>query len=195
MKLDKLFAAIFLILFLLDIYAFTSVGQLEWQLLFWACNNVALFLAFAFFYRSKFVFTSIASLLFIPQLFWIVDFFVRLSGTTFLGVTDYLFVPDYPVLWFILSLKHLLLPFIAVWAVYKYGFDKNGWKGAIGYGVILWLLGIIFNSAQNINCAYRNCITAIPIPDLAWITVYPIIMLGIIWLQYSLLKKYFSAKP
>ena len=191
MKRENIFAIIFLVLFLADIYAFTT--QNSWQLLFWACNNVALLLAFAFWKRSKFVFTSIASILFIPQMFWIVDFFVRLSGTTFLGVTDYLFVPNYPVIWFILALKHLFLPFIVLWAVWKYGFDKNGWKGAIGYGLFLWIVGITINSGLNINCAYSTCFTVLPFLDKIWIVAYPVVMLLVIWLQYSLLKKYFKS--
>ncbi|MBI4145562.1 hypothetical protein HY493_05165 [Candidatus Woesearchaeota archaeon] len=188
MRWNRVFAFMFLALFVADIVAFVQDGP--WQYLFWACNHVTLLLAIAFWRRSGLLFTSIASVVFIPQLFWIVDFFVRLTGTQFLGVTEYLFVPDYPAVWLVLSLKHLFLPFVAVWGVRRYGLAKEGLVGAFIYGIALLLVSYALNPNYNINCAYQNCLTGLPIPSWLWTFGYPIVMAGLIWLQFILLKRY-----
>ena len=62
------------------------------------------------------------------ELVWIADFVTRLVfGVRLVGMTDYMFKAEIPLLVRGLSLFHVVLPFLLFWLVYRLGYDKRAW--------------------------------------------------------------------
>jgi hypothetical protein len=89
--------------------------------------------------------------------FWVLDAGARLiSGRHFIGGTEYLFDPHY-LLWVrLLSLFHVAMPFLLIWALRRVRYDSRG----------LWLQCVIAyfafyaahftNPAKNMNFAFAD---------------------------------------
>ena len=72
------------------------------------------------------------------ELFWTVDFFVRLLfGVQFLGLAGYMFESTYPLFVRLLSLFHLWLPWLLIWLVYRDGYDR---RALIIQTLVCWLV-------------------------------------------------------
>ncbi|AGA32841.1 putative transmembrane protein [Thioalkalivibrio nitratireducens DSM 14787] len=90
----------------------------------------------------------------LPELGWIVDFLgsLLLLGPTPLGVVDYMYNPEIALFVRLLSLYHLLLPFVLLWLVWRLGYDRAAWKLWIPIGLSILLLSFLFSSPErNVN--------------------------------------------
>ncbi len=90
------------------------------------------------------------------ELVWIVDFLARLAtGYQLVGIADYMFEDDKPLLVRALSLFHILLPFVLVWLVYRLGYDRNAWMAqTVLAWVILLLCFFLTEPSKNINWVF-----------------------------------------
>jgi hypothetical protein len=60
----------------------------------------------------------------LPEIFWNVGFFVRLTtGRSITGLSEYMFESRRPLLSRLLSLFHVFLPPLMVWLVWRLGYD------------------------------------------------------------------------
>lgn len=85
---------------------------------------------------------------------WVFDFLLSLAlgGPTPLGIVDYMYNPDLALHLRLLSLYHLLLPFVLVWMVLRLGYDPEAWKVWVPAGCAILLLSVWLPSAErNIN--------------------------------------------
>lgn len=163
--------------------------------LLWLSNHWALINGVAFLMRSSFIFSYVVVLGVVPELFWIVDFLFMLAGQPLFGITNYWFAPDYPMSMAMLSLQHILNPFAALYGLLRFGFHKKAWLGSVIHGLAIWLIGLVLvNPSYNINCAWSNCLGALPIPDQVWQISWPLIMIAHIALVYFLMQKWFGKR-
>ncbi len=161
------------------------------QDLFWLSNHWALINGIAFLSGSSFIFSSVTVLGIIPELFWVVDFlFLLFTGHQLFGITNYWFAPEYSIVLKILNLQHIINPLAALYGVKRFGFHHKAWIGGIGYGIFIWLIGLlIIGRVYNVNCAWKNCILFLPIPDLVWQIAWPFVAIGLILVMCRILGK------
>jgi hypothetical protein len=84
---------------------------------------------------------------------WAFDFLAGLLfGNSIVGLTDYMFDPINPLFIRGLSLYHLILPILLIWATCRVGYEENAWKAQ---SIIAWVLLLICyfftEPADNIN--------------------------------------------
>jgi hypothetical protein len=85
---------------------------------------------------------------------WVFDFLLSLAlgGPTRLGIIDYLYNPDIALHLRLLSLYHLLLPFVLLWMVWRLGYDREAWKVWVVAGCAILLLSFWLSTPErNIN--------------------------------------------
>jgi hypothetical protein len=94
----------------------------------WASDIALLVTVAALWRESRFLSSTMAVGVLLPDLGWNVDFFLRLaSGVDLLGLnaTGYMFNPDYPRVLKVLSLFHVFLPVLLLWLVARLGYDRR----------------------------------------------------------------------
>jgi hypothetical protein len=85
---------------------------------------------------------------------WVFDFLLSLAlgAPTLLGIVDYMYNPNIPLHLRLLSLYHLLLPFVLLWMVWRLGYDREAWKIWVPAGWAILLLSFWLPSPErNIN--------------------------------------------
>ena len=103
--------------------------------------DVALIFTFLAVWSNKSLLAS-ASLvgIFLPQLFWIVDFVSSLIGFPLIGMTSYMFDPVIPIFMRALSFFHFWLPLFLLWLVSRLGYDRRAFKL---WTILAWSLMIV----------------------------------------------------
>ena len=80
--------------------------------------------------------------IFLPQMLWVVDFFVELAGFGLTGMTHYMFEPRRPLFTRLLSFFHFWLPFLLLGLVWRLGYDRRAFAL---WTVLAWvLLGVCY---------------------------------------------------
>lgn len=96
----------------------------------WFCD-VALIVTLLGLWREDRLLISIASVaIVLPQLFWVIDFAYGLvtSGGTLFSLAAYMFESDRSLFLRGLSMFHLWLPFVLLYAVWKLGYERRALK-------------------------------------------------------------------
>jgi hypothetical protein len=75
--------------------------------------------------------------IFVPQMFWVVDFCAEMIGVPLTGLTHYMFEADRPLFTRLLSLFHFWLPFFLIWLVWRLGYDGRAF---VLWTVLGWVL-------------------------------------------------------
>ncbi|MCP4203036.1 MAG: hypothetical protein GY769_14025 [bacterium] len=123
----------------------------------WLCDAANLILGLAIWLESPLLFSSQAVGVLIIQALWIVDVCGRLlSGVHLIGGTEYMFDPEKSIGLRSLSLFHIVVPILLLWAIRRLGYDRRGWKLQT---VILWLLlpftYLVTDPELNINWLWK----------------------------------------
>jgi hypothetical protein len=116
-----------------------TVWLLVWAPLYWRQYGLQNFLFFcdigniliglALWLESSLLFSWQACGLLLFQTLYIVDLAgALLSGRHFIGGTEYMFDPGIPLPVRVLSLFHVVTPPLLLWAVWRLGYDRRGWK-------------------------------------------------------------------
>lgn len=137
-----------------------DVVDLSWLL--WVSNILPLVLSYSFIFRSRTYATLglLASLVY--EVPWNVDFFGRaiFNAVPFGGLADYMF-STYPFHFFA-NLNHVYFLPLFAYGVYKLGVDKNAYKLAFLWGIILVGAAKLFTlPVENANCAFHSCLKII----------------------------------
>jgi hypothetical protein len=61
----------------------------------------------------------------VPQMVWVADFLVNLTGYSLTGMTDYMFDSSRSLFLRLLSLFHGWLPFVLIYLAWKIGYDRR----------------------------------------------------------------------
>jgi hypothetical protein len=91
------------------------------------------------------------------DLVWTLDVAARLIfGHPLIGGTEYLFDGSTPLWARLLSLFHIILPFILLWSLSRLGYDRRGWKLQSAILVPVLIASRFVTPDQNLNFAVRD---------------------------------------
>jgi hypothetical protein len=77
-------------------------------------------------------------------------------GRPLIGGTDYLFDTQYPLWVRLLSLFHVILPILLLWALYRRGYDRRGWALQSAIALFAFIAARFTSPDENINFAFRE---------------------------------------
>jgi hypothetical protein len=91
------------------------------------------------------------------DLFWDLDVCSRIvSGRHLFGGTEYMWQPEYPLFVRLLSLFHVVWPFLLLWSLSRVGYDRRG----LPLQALVTLAALIASRASapglNLNYAFRD---------------------------------------
>lgn len=119
-----------------------------------------------------------------------------LFGHHLIGGTEYLFEPSHALWVRLLSLFHLALPVLLLWAVHRLGYDRRGFPLQIAIALPAFIASRFAPAAQNFNYAYAD-----PFFHRAWgpapvhIAVIFLFMLAVVYLPTHLVLKRIFPPP
>jgi hypothetical protein len=77
-------------------------------------------------------------------------------GRQLIGGTDYLFDARFPLWVRLLSLFHVILPILLLWALYRRGYDRRGWGVQSAIALVAFIAARFTSPDENINFAFRE---------------------------------------
>lgn len=87
--------------------------------------------------ESRLLISMAATGILVADGLWTLDFLFGLVGGHLTGMTDYMFNPELSLLSRGLSLFHIVLPLVLVWAVRRLGYDP---RGLPAWTIVAWIL-------------------------------------------------------
>jgi hypothetical protein len=116
-----------------------TVCVIVWVPLYWRqygaqnflffCDLGNLFITVGLWLESALIFSWQATGLLVFQTLFIIDLAgALLVGRHLIGGTEYMFDPHLPLPIRLLSLFHVITPFVLLWATRRLGYDARGWK-------------------------------------------------------------------
>jgi hypothetical protein len=105
--------------------------------------------------QSPLLISSQALAISFVSLFWIFDVsWHLLFGGSVIGGTDYMFDRNYPLWLRLISLYHVVLPLILLWATSRIGYDRRAFRLECGIAAVAILCSRAVEPSLNINFAY-----------------------------------------
>lgn len=151
----------------------------------WICDLANLILGVAIWIESPLLFSSQAVAVLIIQALWIVDVCGRLLlGVHLIGGTQYMFDPEKALGLRALSLFHVFVPILVLWAIRRLGYDPRGWKLQT---LIVWLLlpltYLVTDPERNINWLWKPFgIPQTVLPELGYVALEMLVVPLILYL-------------
>ena len=132
------------------------------------------------------------------DLAWTLDAAWRVVlGRHLLGGTEYLFDSHYPLWVRLLSLFHVAMPPLLLWAIHRAGYDSKGFALECGVTALVFAAARFTDAAKNMNFAFSD-----PFFHRAWgpapvhVAVSVLFMVvAVYWPTHALLKRLFPAWP
>jgi len=129
---------------------------------------------------------------------WVLDVVWRLvSGHHLIGGTEYMWDASLPLWLRLLSLFHVALPPVLLWAVHKLGYDPRGLALEARIAAVAIVAGWIAGPTKNINFAFRD-----PVFKRAWgptpvhlALTFALLVVAIYVPTHFALRKFFSKAP
>ena len=121
--------------------------------LLWLCDIANIVVALALVLESPLLVSSQAVGVLLIQAAWIIDFFCRLLfGIHPIGGTEYMFDTGQALWLRAMSLFHLFVPILLIWALLRLGYHRYGWRieSALCW-VVLPLSFVAAPPAANLN--------------------------------------------
>ena len=123
----------------------------------WLCDVANFVLLVALWRESALLVSSQAAGVLLVQTLWAVDFLAAVAfGVHPFGATVYMFDEASPLGLRALSLFHLAVPPVLVWAVWRLGYDRRGWRLET---VLVWLLlpicWLFTDPERNLNWVFE----------------------------------------
>ncbi len=124
--------------------------------LLWFSDMALIGTVAALWLESSFLVSMMTTGVLLFDVVWSSLFFYRLiqgGGTE--GFVGYMFDPQFSIFIRALSLFHIMLPIIQLWAVRKLGYDIQAWKYQVVFGwIVLPLTYAVSGPKENINWVY-----------------------------------------
>jgi hypothetical protein len=169
----------------------------------WMCYLGILFITIGIFLKNSDIILSQIYILLIPDLLWAIDFFYRLiSGNSFLNLDNFFFTTAF-LERKILSLQHLITPYLALFSIYLLKPKKKIFPLVLSFIelIIMFALGIfVLPASEGINCLpdYNSCFFNRPLAFLnyqfAWILVESFFVLTAFFVLRKLKFLWFNEK-
>ncbi|MEK6925460.1 MAG: hypothetical protein AABW71_04465 [Nanoarchaeota archaeon] len=109
--------------------------------------------------KSASLVASQIAIIFIPYLFWNLDFFHHLiTGDSLFGITDYFFIPGV-LSGKIITLQHLFNIPLSLYSMYLIGLKSRSFPivSMIQVSVVFIVSRLVTDYDRNVNCVYHNC--------------------------------------
>ena len=122
------------------------------------CDVAVVLTCLGLWYNSPLLVSSQAVSSLLIDAAWVVDAAARfLTGRHWIGGTDYLFDSSFPLWVRLLSLFHVVMPFLLLWALHCVGYDRRGWvvQSAIAIPVVVFAR-LAATPMTNINFVYAD---------------------------------------
>lgn len=129
---------------------------------------------------------------------WAVDAGWRAAfGRHIFGGTEYLFDPSHALWLRLLSLYHVAIPVVLLWALHRAGYDRRGWRLQAGIVAAAFVIARFTPAEQNINFAFRLPVVEKPFgPAPLHVTVSILFMIFVVyWPTHWALRKIFPPAP
>lgn len=121
------------------------------------CDIAIVLTCVGFFFDSVLLVSSQAVASILVDLTWIADVSCKLAtGHYLLGGTEYMFDAHYALWVRLLSLFHVAMPVLLLWAVWRYGYDRRGLALQSGIACIAFIASRFTNHALNMNYAFTD---------------------------------------
>lgn len=120
-------------------------------------SDIALILSVpALWLESSLLASMMAVGVLLPEIYWNLELFFRLlTGRAGAGLTDYMFDSSHPLYLRLLSLFHVILPFVVLLMLYEFGYDTRAiYYQTVFAWVILYVTFKLSSPADNINWVY-----------------------------------------
>ena len=169
-----------------------TVWLAAWMPLYWKqygfqnflffCDIGNLLIGLALWFESRLIFSWQACGLLLFQTLYTIDLAAALlTGRHPIGGTEYMFDPGIPLPVRLLSLFHVVTPPLLLWAIWKLGYDRRGWKlQTLATWIIIpinyfWRPGFDVNWARGPFFREQHCMPA-PIYLLGYLVVVPLLI-------------------
>src|SRR5580692_8157466 len=141
-----------------------TIWLIAWAPIYWSHYGLQNFLFFCdignvligigLWLESPLIFSWAAcGLLFFQTLYTIDLSGALLSGRHIIGGTEYMFDPHLSLLGRLLSLFHVVTPPLLLWAIWRLGYDRRGWKFQTGMTWIVVTINYFWRPEQDVNWA------------------------------------------
>lgn len=121
------------------------------------CDVAVLLSVAGFVFRSRLLLSSQAIGTVVPYMAWWVDAATRyLTGRDMAGDLGYLWDARYPLWVRLLTLYHVVLPILLIWAVARRGYDRRALALESAIVAALLVVSRFFSPTLNLNFAYRD---------------------------------------
>lgn len=145
-------------------------------------SDIALFLITAALWLESPLLASVAAVsVLLPELVWNVDYFGRLlTGRRIVGLADYMFDGRRSAFLRGLSLFHVVLPPLLVWAVHRFGYDPRAfWVQTAVAAVVLPASYLLVPEEKNVNWVHGR-------GEPATLRMAPLLWLGVLLVAFPL---------
>jgi hypothetical protein len=121
------------------------------------CNLGVLLVVAGLWRGSALLLSSQAVGILIVSLVWTLDVSSRLlTGAHWIGGTEYMWDPTWPLFTRLLSLYHAAIPFVLLHGLRRLGYDRRAYALQSAIAIAGVLVGRLFGAAANINGAFLD---------------------------------------
>jgi hypothetical protein len=121
------------------------------------CDIAIVLTCAGFFFESNLLISSQAVASLLVDATWIADLLWQLIfHRHLLGGTEYMFDPQYPLWVRLLSLFHVALPILLLWAMRRNGYDRRGCALQCAVAFVVCIASRFCNPALNMNYAFTD---------------------------------------
>lgn len=121
------------------------------------CDIAAVLTCVGLWTNSALLISSQAITSLVIDFVWTVDAGSRFFlGRHFIGGTEYLFNVQFPLWVRLLSLFHVVLPFLLLWSLARLGYDRRGWRLQSAIALAAMIASRFADPAKNINFAFTD---------------------------------------
>lgn len=165
-----------------------------WLNFLWFSDIALLALVPGLWLEQRLLISSLAVATLFFEIGWWLDFGLLLTlGQAPLQIADYMADADSPLFLRSLSLFHLALPPLMLWALYRLGYDRRAWRYAsIGVLILLPLTRLLTEPQANINWVYGPGGPQALLPGPLYLVLLMLVMpLLVFWPTHRLLARLF----
>ncbi len=167
------------------------------QNLLYFCDLGNFFIAAALWLESPLLFSWQATGLLLFQSLYTIDLLgAVLSGRHVIGGTEYMFDSSVPLFLRLLSLFHLVTPPMLLWALWRLGYDRRGWKYQTLTAWVVVPINYFWRPEYDVNWARGPFFREQDVmPGLVYLLAYLIVMpLLVYWPSHLVLQWWMSRR-
>jgi hypothetical protein len=160
------------------------------------CDIAVILTCVGFWIDSPLLISSQAVSSMVVDAMWVLDALSAAGfGKHIFGGTEYFFDPTYALWVRMLSLYHVAIVAVLLWAVRRAGYDRRGWALQSGIAAVAFVAARFTPPVQNINFAYQLPVVNQPLgPAPLHVAACVVFMVFVVyWPTHWALRKIFAA--